>query len=200
MKIYKWHLTPHFRKPRIYKNNNKLPQFDNFPYQEFKAIKSQRWTCNNGVNEFCLFFYNINFSYFSLMAHWLFLPYTVRKKNGQCFSTVFLAIILFFLLSISVLFTNKQINRIRCLVEVSGIHIYLLGLFFICLICFMRQRGRTQFIAFLFEMSSNLSITIGSLKPIRGIWSGNSSQCGGACWFKHMVLKHSVEKIKFSNL
>lgn len=32
-------------------------------------------------------------------------------------------------------------------------------------------------------MSSNLSFTIGSLKPIRDFWSRNSPQYGETCWF-----------------
>lgn len=33
-------------------------------------------------------------------------------------------------------------------------------------------------------MSSDLSFTVGPLRPIRGVWSGNSSLCGGMCWFE----------------
>lgn len=50
--------------------------------------------------------------------------------------------------------------------------------------CFRKQRGWTYFIASLFKMPSNSSFTIGSLKPIRGVWSGNSPQYGGTCWFE----------------
>lgn len=40
----------------------------------------------------CLFlsiFYNTNFSYFSMIAHCLFLLYTVRKESEQCFLQYF---------------------------------------------------------------------------------------------------------------
>lgn len=49
--------------------------------------------------------------------------------------------------------------------------------------CLMRQKGRIQFIAFPFKMSSYLSFTIGSLKLIRGVWSGNCSMVWNTwCW------------------